>query len=633
MQRSRSYLTPLFANLQKPNQDAFWDWLDSFAHLTENRNLFGLQPHDTTRAYQVGDTCTYDGNIYQALAANGPGAWNPASWQQIPRTAGALGIPLWDNATAYTTGQYVEYDLKIYRALTNSTGQQPDINPLAWVEVSAGLVNTAQAVLPNWGAGLWLKNQLVRGADQQVYRCTTAPFGISLGTDFAAELADGDWELVSPPLVAAPTLPHTTLSAATNPAEGYVERTNHQNDGGAEHQFVNLSATAASITLDPSVFRQVNVTAGVGICTLPQFIFLGHRALNVPASTPGALMLPAPPSAPGKVRIDALVIDRATETLSIVSGTEFDSDAHRTWPIIDLRTHAILQLFAVPSAATVNAHITKLNDSYNAVESVRFMFDMANTTVGGYEGMNLLGRLRVIPVTPTGVVIMLDVLLHMTADDSAGVLQVRRTLSTGLSASYGGFFTPSNFLNTLDLDRFLSLPNQMQLANGQLVTAGLSFYNNGGTPPNIEDVADITYNGSQVSASTPASGNYLLVDGHQRKTLNLDDVSVLNGSGVLNLPETDDTKRWLLTSASSTKTITAIQSNAGYMHPQEFECVAGLTVTFQATAGAPVANGLKLVGNTDKVINGANNDYMVLRPAQTADGVTYYWRQGQHVTF
>lgn len=44
----------------------------------------------------------------------------------------------WAIATAYLTNDFVIYGNKVYKALTNTTGDQPDISPAEWVENELG---------------------------------------------------------------------------------------------------------------------------------------------------------------------------------------------------------------------------------------------------------------------------------------------------------------------------------------------------------------------------------------------------------------------------------------------------------------------------------------------------------------
>jgi hypothetical protein len=110
---------------------------------------------------------------------------------------GESQVPAWNPSEPWDENEVVIYGLKLWQSLSDAnTGNVPATGSIYWVEVSP----SENGYTPLWAAGVFTRNQSkvmrLNVGDDKYYEYvlrTPAPFTSS---DFDAELANGDWQLL-----------------------------------------------------------------------------------------------------------------------------------------------------------------------------------------------------------------------------------------------------------------------------------------------------------------------------------------------------------------------------------------------------------------------------------------------------
>jgi len=166
--------TAISASNTYPNVSADWDLMVTGISTT------GIGTYDNASAYSQGSVVTYGGDTYIAIASSvtaglvPDGDANSAdNWSIISR--GLRNAGAWSTSTTYYRNEVVTYTSSSYIGIsTLSVGEQPDVSPSAWQQLSAG---AGGAVLVDRG------DLLTRSA--------SAPTRIGLGSTGMVLLSDG----------------------------------------------------------------------------------------------------------------------------------------------------------------------------------------------------------------------------------------------------------------------------------------------------------------------------------------------------------------------------------------------------------------------------------------------------------
>lgn len=197
-----------FKKRAKPTAAQFADLFDSFAHKTRDFDQMGggLKPHNPNRPYTQGEAMYIGGKIRIAKTDLAIGAYSAGQWTDFTGDAQSLGL------TAWTPEEEIVYDaenpiqrthrLAILEALTDSQGIEPFVDP-DWEEFWVVVVYTEGGYIPLYPGGGFVKNNRVYSyqldaAPKGFYRTNRSDVGFDGGfksTNFAAELANGDWVL------------------------------------------------------------------------------------------------------------------------------------------------------------------------------------------------------------------------------------------------------------------------------------------------------------------------------------------------------------------------------------------------------------------------------------------------------
>jgi hypothetical protein len=165
------------------------DLADSSPNLTDDADLVGLIEFDSNRNYQAGEITFYQGTLYIARVDN-QGSFTASDW--APFWPAIWEFAEWDNTSAYSARDVVRWRYELFESDQNSNqGNQPDQSPSWWTKQNVG----SGAFGEEYVANSYYRQGYVVRRNEQLYERMAV--GTTKSTDFAAELAAGNWMLIS----------------------------------------------------------------------------------------------------------------------------------------------------------------------------------------------------------------------------------------------------------------------------------------------------------------------------------------------------------------------------------------------------------------------------------------------------